>query len=121
MGRGGGGGGAGAGGGRGGRRGRRGSGRAAVDRSHSRPVGAPSPAAESGRRTAGLISRLLAAKGVTVADVARALGVRPVDIGRWRRGTPIPGYRRAELESRLERLEVVSDEETGRPVLRLRP
>lgn len=107
--------------GRAGRGGRRGSGRAAVDRAHSRPAGAPSPAAESGRRAAGFIARLLATRGVTVADIAHAVGVRPVDIGRWRRGSPIPGYRRAELESRLGRLEVVFDEESGRPSLRLRP
>jgi len=107
-------------GGRGGRGGRRGSGRASVDRAHSRPAGAPSPAAESGRRTAFHIARLLATKGITVADVAHAPGVRPIDIGRWRRGTPIASYRRVELESRLERLEVVFDEETGRPSPRLR-
>lgn len=96
-------------------RGRRGSGRAAKDRSHSRPPGAASPAADSAGRVASLLESLLAAPGITVADVARALGVRPVDVARWRRGQPISSYRRAELEARIRGLEVVTDSETGAP------
>jgi hypothetical protein len=105
----------------GGRRPRRGSGRSAVDRAHARPQGASSPAAESARRTAARLEALLAAKGITVADVALALGVRSIDVARWRRGQPIPAYRRAELEARIERLEVVDDPATGERFLRLRP
>jgi hypothetical protein len=93
--------------------GRRGSGRAAKDRSHSRPPGAASPAAASAGRVAAMLGGVLAAPGITVAAVARALGARPVEVARWRRGQPIPGYRRAELEARIARLEVILDAETG--------
>ena len=100
-------------------RGRRGSGRAAVNRAHSRPPGAARPAAEAGARVAGALAGLLAHQGVTVAAIAQALGVREIDVVRWRRGQPIPSYRRAEVEGRLARLRVVPDEETGRSRLEL--
>lgn len=101
------------GGGRGGRRSR--------DRAHARPASAASPAAESAARVSALLERLLAQPGATVTEVARVLGVRGIDVARWRRGQPIPFYRRAELEGRIARLRVEQDPDSGERLLGLAP
>ncbi len=90
-----------------------------MNRSHSRPVGATSPAAESAARVAGAIQGLLAAPGITVADVGRVLAAKPIDVVRWRRGGGVPSYRRAEVEDRLARTRVVVDPDTGKNALAL--
>jgi hypothetical protein len=90
-----------------------GSGRAPRNRSHARPPGAKAPAAESAARTTQLLAQLFGHRGVTVTLVAEALGVRELDVARWRRGQPIPAYRRVALEGKLAKLRVVVDEVTG--------
>jgi hypothetical protein len=59
--------------------------------------------------------------GVTVGDVARVLTVRSIDVARWRRGQPIPSYRREDLEGRIGRLVVTLDAETNERILELAP
>jgi hypothetical protein len=66
-----------------------------------------------------MLERLLALPGVTVSLVAKALGVRGLDVARWRRGQPIPSYRREDLEDRIARLALV--EEEGERRLEVRP
>jgi hypothetical protein len=51
--------------------------------------------------------------GIRVADVARALGVRGIDVARWRRGQPVALYRREDVEKKLARLRVEVDPVTG--------
>lgn len=60
-----------------------------------------------------MLHALLRRRGVRVEELARLLGVKAADVSRWRRGRPVPGYRRAEIEGKLARIEVVADEETG--------
>ncbi len=99
--------------------GRRGSGRASSNRTHSRPATAPTPAAASAARVSAALERLLAQRGVSVTLVAKALGVRGLDVARWRRGQPVPSYRREDMEDRISRLEIVDEE--GERRLEVRP
>jgi hypothetical protein len=98
--------------GRGARR-SRGTGRGARDRAHARPLARPEgPAAASAARVSAALERVLG-RGITVTDVALALGVRGIDVARWRRGQPVPRYRRDEMEEKIARLRVVEDPESG--------
>lgn len=102
-----------------GRPGRRGSGRSSSNRAHARPTEAPTPAAASAARVSAMLERVLSLPGVTVSLVAKALGVRGLDVARWRRGQPVPSYRRDDMEDRISRLALV--EEDGERRLEVRP
>src|SRR5271156_6454760 len=94
--------------GRGGRGGRRSRGRPGRNRAHSRPSTAATPAAASADRVSAIIERFMS-EGARVAEMADVLGVRGIDIARWRRGQPIARYRREEIEARLGQLSWVED------------
>jgi len=102
-------------------RGQRGRGNRSVNRAHRKPVSAPRPAAESAERVSGMLERLLARRGVSVTLVAKALGVRGLDVARWRRGQPVPSYRRDEIEDKISRLDVVEEDGEVRLELRAPP
>jgi hypothetical protein len=68
-----------------------------------------------------MLERLLARRGVSVTLVAKALGVRGLDVARWRRGQPVPSYRRDEIEDKISRLDVVEEDGEVRLELRAPP
>jgi hypothetical protein len=82
-------------------------------------VSAATPAAASAARVSAALERLLKQPGVTVSLIAKTLVVRAIDVARWRRGQPVPSYRREDIEDRLSRLVVV--EEEGERRLELTP
>jgi hypothetical protein len=55
----------------------------------------------------------LCSAGIRVAEIADALGVRGIDVARWRRGQPVALYRRDDIERRLAGLTIAVDPVTG--------